>query len=105
MNISKPAPIACTLSAANFKERALWLRDLTSRALLRHQLDGLSLNLSYRLEAATDIDKMVLQEKECCAFLSYTVRRAAVSIDVTVTGPADASADAQALFSHLLPRS
>lgn len=102
-NVSKPAPIACTLSAANFKERAAWLRELTSRALLSHQLEGLRLSLSYRLEAAADVDKMVLQERECCGFLSYTVHHTAVSIDVTVTAPADAGADAQALFSHLLP--
>ncbi|MYM96209.1 hypothetical protein [Duganella vulcania] len=103
MNVSKPAPIACTLSAANFKERADWLRDLTSRALLSHQLDELRLHLSYRLEAAADVDKMVFQERECCGFLSYTVRRTAVSIDVTVTALLDVGADAQILFSHLLP--
>lgn len=103
MNVTKPAPIACTLAAANFKARATWLRHLSSRALLRHQLDGLSLSLSYRLEAAADIEKMVLQERECCAFLSFTVRRTEESIEVTVTAPADAGADAQALFSHLLP--
>lgn len=102
-NACKSAPIACTLSAANFKERAAWLRELTSRALLTHQLDGLRLSLSYRLEAEDDVNKMVLQERDCCGFLVYAVSRTEASIDVTVTAPANASADAQALFSHLLP--
>ena len=98
-----PAPTACTLSAANFRERAAWLRELTSRALLSHQLDGLQLSLSYRLEAAADVHKMVLQEGKCCAFLSYAVHATPTSIDVTVTARADTGADAQALFSHLIP--
>ncbi|MYM96414.1 hypothetical protein [Duganella vulcania] len=89
------------MSAENFKERAAWLRDLTSRALLSHQLAGPRLNLSYRLDAADDVDTMVLQEQQCCSFMSYAVSRTAVSIDVTVT--AAAGTDAQALFSHLLP--
>lgn len=100
---SKSAPIACTLSAANFKDRAAWLQDLTSRALLTYRLDGLRLSLSYQLEAAADVDRMVLQERECCGFQSYQIHRTAASINVTVTAPADAGADAQALFSHLIP--
>ncbi|MQA37069.1 hypothetical protein [Rugamonas aquatica] len=103
MDAGKPAPITCTLSAANFKERAAWLRELTSRALLTHQLDGSRLSLSYRLDAKVEVEKMVSQERECCGFLNYKVRRTATSIEVTVTAPANAGTDAQALFSHLIP--
>lgn len=98
-----PAPIACTLSAANFKERATWLRELTERALLSHHVEGLQLHLSYRQDASDDIKKMVQQEQQCCGFLSYELRTATESIEVTVTAPAEASVDAHALFAHLIP--
>ncbi len=101
---AKSAPVACTLSAANLKTRAAWLRELTARALVDYQLDGSRLRLSYQLDAVDDIETMVSQERECCGFLHYAVRRTATSIEVTVSAPADASANAHTLFSHLIPR-
>ena len=98
-----PAPIACTLSGADFKERALWLTELKKRALIRHRLDGLSVHLVYRLEAAADVEKMVRQEQACCAFLHFDLQRTATGIELKVTAPVEAAADAQALFAHLLP--
>ncbi|CAN7595018.1 hypothetical protein LJR289_004320 [Pseudoduganella sp. LjRoot289] len=99
-----PAPIACTLSAANFKERAIWLRELTARALLSHRVEGLQMYLSYRPDARDDVEKMVQQERQCCDFLKYELRPGTGSIEVVVTGPAEASVDAQALFAHLIPQ-
>jgi hypothetical protein len=98
-----PAPIACTLSSADFKERALWLSELKKRALVSHRVDGLSAHLWYRLESAADVGKMVQQEQACCAFLHFDLRRTATGMELTVTAPAEAAADAQALFAHLLP--
>lgn len=98
-----PAPIACTLSAANFKERAIWLRELTAHALLSHRVVGLQLFLSYRQDATDDVEKMVRQEQECCGFLKYELRPGNESIEVAVTAPAATSLDAQALFAHLIP--
>jgi hypothetical protein len=60
-----------------FQERATWLCELTSRALLTHQLHGL--------------------------LLSYQVRRTTASFNMTVKAPADAQTDAQALFSSPFP--
>jgi hypothetical protein len=97
------APIACTLSSADFKERALWLGELKKRALLSHRIEALSVHLSYRLEAAADVAKMVQQEQACCAFLHFDLRRTATAMELTVTAPVEAAADAQALFAHLLP--
>jgi len=98
-----PAPIDCTLSAANFKERATWLRELTARALVSHRLEASRLQLSYRLDCEADIEKMVRQEQHCCGFMKYAMRVTAASVEVTVTAPAEASADAHALFEHLIP--
>jgi hypothetical protein len=98
-----PGPIACTLSSTDFKERALWLSALKKRALMGHRVEGLSVHLSYRLEAAADVEKMVRQEQDCCAFLHFDLRRTATAMELTVTAPVEAAADAQALFAHLLP--
>lgn len=100
-----PAPIACTLSATNFKERAIWLRELTARALISHRIAGPLLYLSYRASARDDVEKMVQQEQQCCGFLKYELNTRAEAIDVTVTAPAETSADAHALFAHLIPPS
>lgn len=97
------APIACTLSSADFKERALWLAELRKRALVHHRLDGLTVYLVYRLEAAADVEKMVRQEQACCAFLHFDLQRTAAGMELKVTAPVAAEADAQVLFAHLLP--
>ena len=100
-----PAPIACTLSAASFKERAQWLRELTARALLSHRIEGQRLHLSYRPDARADVEKMVQQEQQCCGFLKYELQSGTESVEVVVTAPARANADSQTLFTHLIPPS
>lgn len=97
-----PAPIACTLSAADSKERARWLSELKGRALIRHRMDGLSVHLSYLLVAATDVEQMVRQERACCSFLHFDLRRTATTMELTVTASADGAADARLLFAHLV---
>ena len=100
---SLPAPIACTLSTNDFKERALWLNELKARSLLSHRFAGLSVHLSYRLDAADDVEKMVRQEQACCSFLHFDLRRSGTAMELTVTAPAEAAADAKILFAHLVP--
>jgi hypothetical protein len=102
-NSAARAPVACTLSATDFKGRAVWLRELTERSLVSHRVDGERLFLSYQLDAREDVEKMVRQERECCGFLTYELTRGAESLDVIVTAPAGTSADAHALFAHLIP--
>lgn len=98
-----PVPIACTLSADDIKVRARWLNELKGRALISHRMDGLSVHLSYRLVAANDVEQMVRQERACCSFLLFDLRRTATTLELTVTAPADCAADARLLFAHLVP--
>lgn len=98
-----PAPIACTLSAASFKERAQWLHELTARALLSHRIEGQRLHLSYRPDARADVEKMVQRERQCCGFLKYELQSGTESIEVVVSAPTEACDDAQASFAHLIP--
>lgn len=97
------APIACTLSSADFKARSLWLHELQERALVRHREEGSSLHLEYRVEHAADVERMVQQEQACCAFLHFELQHTPSGLVVTVTAPPEAAADARTLFAHLVP--
>ncbi|MFL9966043.1 hypothetical protein PQR02_34520 [Paraburkholderia sediminicola] len=65
MNSDKSAPLACSLSAKDFKDRANWLKGLTANALLAHHVEGLCARLTYRAEAAEDVERLVRQEQQC----------------------------------------
>ena len=45
-------PIACTLSAGDFKDRLGWIRELSAKSLRSHRREGLVLELSYDRSAA-----------------------------------------------------
>lgn len=63
---------------------------LNARALLNSRREGRSLILSYSGDALTDVERLVQQEKECCAFLDFNITMANARIILTITAPADA---------------
>jgi hypothetical protein len=65
--------------------------------------DGLSVHLSYKAEAAEDVERMVRQEQCCCGFLTFDLSRGPDSVEVVITAPANAGDDARALYANLLP--
>lgn len=93
------APIACTLDAGDFKARLAWLADLNARALQSHRRDGLTLHLRYAAEAQDEVGDLVRRERECCAFLSFDVKRDGAFVDLTITAPAEAEIAAETLFN------
>lgn len=103
MDIPKPPPIACTLSAMDFKDRAQWLNELSSEALVQYEIDGLQARLVYRADAAEDVRKLVEREQQCCGFLQFDLRAENRQGVLMITAPASAGADAKALFAHLIP--
>ncbi|MFP3588700.1 hypothetical protein SCB29_34540 [Paraburkholderia sp. SIMBA_055] len=103
MNSDKSAPLACSLSAKDFKDRANWLKELASNALLAHHVEGLCACLTYRAEAAEDVERLVSQEQQCCGFLRFQVTRNDEHVELTITAPESAGEDARALFAHLIP--
>jgi hypothetical protein len=102
MNTEKPAPMACTLSGADFKRRAQWLNDLTSEALVGHRVEGLTAHLIYKSDAAADVERLVHQEQQCCSFLRFDIARTSDHVELTITAPASAGDDARMLFAHLV---
>lgn len=97
------APIACTLDAGDFTERASQIRDLARRSLRRASRTPLSLTLTYAPEAADEVRTLVARERECCPFLTFGVTQTSGGIEVAIVAPPSAAEPAEALFDHFAP--
>jgi hypothetical protein len=100
-NPSAP-PLTCCLSAGAYRNRITWIESLTRRALRSYARDDLVLSLTYAQEAAAEVQKMVEEERICCAFLTFDLKEESDCIRVTITVPEAARASADMLFGHFL---
>jgi hypothetical protein len=96
------APIACTLSAGDFKQRLAAIAELNREALRGHQRGDLTLDLFYAPDAATRVRDMVRREEECCAFLQFDVAAGAEAVRVRITAPEEARVAAETLFEQFI---
>lgn len=103
MDASKPVPIACMLSPDEFKGRLAWIEKLTAEALLTHHVKDGTAHLFYRAGAKDRVKQLVRQEQACCGFLRFEMADHVAGVALTITAPAEARADAEALFAHLIP--
>ena len=83
--------------------RLVRIRQLTQAHLRSHRLKGNSLRLTYDGAAVVEVEHIVRQERECCAFLDFVVRRIGDEVELVIIGPKQVGSDAQWLFSHFLP--
>ena len=102
VTLSNPQPIACTLTAGNFKDRMAWIGELTRDALRSHERQDLVLDLGYAPEAADRVREMVRKEQECCAFLTFAIREGPDEIRVAITAPEAARKAADELFEQFI---
>ena len=86
-------PIACTLSASDYRQRLAEIAALSRDALRRVEQRGLTLDLRYAPEAAARVRQLVEQERTCCAFLQFELHEDDVEVRLLVTAP-PAAADA-----------
>lgn len=100
---SSPAPIACTLTPGDFKERVQWIRDLARASLRDARREPLALHLTYDVSAAPRVREMVRKEEACCAFLHFDLREDARGVHVSITAPERAREAANELFAHFAP--
>lgn len=103
MPTAADAPIACALPPADLQQRLAWIHDMTTRHLVRHRLEGRTLHLTYRAEAGPDLERLVAQERECCAFLHFALQKAPHAVDLTIVAPRGAQGGGQWLFEQFLP--
>lgn len=102
MTSSNTEPIACTLPAANFRDRIAWIGELTRDALRSYERRDLVLDLRYAPEAADRVREMVRKEQECCAFLTFAIGEGPDEIRLTITAPEAARKASDALFEQFV---
>jgi hypothetical protein len=83
--------------------RLAWIRAVTERSLLTHRLEGRTLRLVYRPDAADELRRIVDLERACCAFLDSALEASAAEMVLTITSPAGSEPEAQWLFAQFLP--
>ena len=95
-------PIACTLPAGDYVTRLSSIADLNRSFLRRHRRKGHLLELTYAPEAAPLVRDLVQRERECCAFLEFTIVETTDEIRLRIEAPADAGAGVALLFAAFL---
>lgn len=97
------APIACTLGAGDFKDRAAEIRDLAGRALRNAKRTPLMLTLTYAPEAADEVRALMAKEQECCPFLIFGLKQSPDAVELAIIAPPSAQEAADVLFDHFAP--
>jgi hypothetical protein len=91
-------PIACTLSADDLRDREGAWRKLMGSGLVKRDIVTGGIRLSAAPGAAVALLELVELERECCAWIQFEVRDAAV---VTMTAPGDGAAVLTEMFKAL----
>lgn len=94
--------IACTLSAAEYRDRIAWIADLNRSALLGYRRDGRRIALNYHASYAARVRDFVGREQRCCPFLGFAVEFHGDVLTVEVEAPVEAAEAADALFDPYL---
>jgi hypothetical protein len=91
-------PIACTLSAEDLRDReGAWVKLMASGLVHRDVVPG-GIRLTAEPGAAASLLDLIELERECCAWIQFDVRDAAV---VTMTAPGDGEAVLTEMFKPL----
>jgi hypothetical protein len=102
--MAKEIPIACTLSASDYRSRLTEIAALSRDALRSVDRHGLTLDLRYAPEAASRVRRLVEQERTCCAFLQFELHEDADEVRLLVTAPAAAAEAVPDLLAELTGR-
>jgi hypothetical protein len=101
MTLTEPAPVACSLNAAELTTRRSGIAELNRTALISSRRDDLRLELLYAADARPRVLAMVGAEQTCCAFLTFETREEAGALRIIVEAPEHAREAASALFDSL----
>lgn len=103
MQASEARPIACTLDFRDMALRLARIRRLTQRSLLRHRLEGNTLNLAYHVDASNEVRSIIELERVCCAFLEFEVAQSDDEIVLSIRAPEESGEASQWLFANFIP--
>ncbi len=87
--MSRPEPIACTLTSAEMPQRAADIRALGRDALLAVERFERRALLRFRPDRATHarVEQIVAAESECCAFMDFELSVTDAAIVLEVAAP------------------
>jgi hypothetical protein len=88
-------PIACTLSAADLKDRERAWRDLMGSGLVKRDRVPGGIRLSPEPGAAEALIQLIDLERECCAWIDFAVSEGSVA---TLTADAHGEAALAGMF-------
>jgi hypothetical protein len=91
-------PIACTLSVEDLRDREGAWRKLMGSGLVKRDVVPGGIRLSAAPGAAASLLELIELERDCCAWIEFEVRDAAV---VTMTAPGDGEAVLMEMFKTL----
>jgi hypothetical protein len=99
-------PIACSLTAAQYRDRTADLAQLAERHLLAREpiAGGARLTLARSEAVEREIEAANAAEAACCPFLGFALQRHDERLVLDVTGPADAQPIIAELFEAPRPR-
>lgn len=104
MQTATDETIACTLGSDALGPRLAWIRHVTDRHLVSHRLGAAVLRLTYRIDALSDLERIIALERECCSFLRFSLERQGETVLLTVEAPEGGGGDARWLFDQFLPQ-
>lgn len=95
------APIACSLSAADFRDRRREIASLAAHALRSRTPidDGERLTFADGDDTERQLIHLAAAEAACCPFLTLDLRRHGGELTLDVTGPPDARPIIEELFA------
>jgi hypothetical protein len=102
MTTMSDAPIACTLSGNDYRERLAWIAQLNQDGLCSYRRDPRTLELRYAAAVRDRVRQLVRQEAECCAFLDFSIEETGTHVTLTIAVPERAAAIADDLFGPFL---
>src|SRR5688572_19784767 len=91
--MNEQTPIACSLSADDYRKRLESIRRVGRKALLAigEEADGIRLSFRDSPEIRSELQSIVEAEASCCPFLSIGVEDDVGEVVVTVTAPPEAA--------------
>ena len=95
------APIACSLSAQDYRRRTDDIREIARRALrsTRPIDGGVQLTFADAGGARSRLEDLVAAEAVCCPFLTLDLRQSGEDLVLDVTGPEEAQPVIAEVFS------
>lgn len=101
IEVTDPVPLACSLTAADYRQRVEEAGAITQEALRESMVidGGARLTFANTGDVHERLVQFVAAESKCCPFLAMQLRASRDEIQLEVTGPADAAPIIAELFA------